>query len=120
MYYKSELAVKPLSDGIHWELLSNFIVFIPQLGNRTIPQGFTFDFASIPRLFRFLFSPATGKYRYAAFIHDYLYKNGMLTRLECDQLFRFYMKLDGVGFWTRNTLYTAVRLGGSSSYKEDA
>jgi hypothetical protein len=41
----------------------------------------------------------------------------MLTRPEADEIFKEAMYNLGVGWLTRGTIYTAVRLGGWASYK---
>ena len=84
----------------------------------TVPKGFENDLASIPRAFTWLF-PVNGKHRWAAVIHDWLYANkGFLgermifTRLECDQIFLEGMKVMGVPWWKRHSMYRGVRAGG--------
>jgi len=84
----------------------------------TVPKGFQNDLASIPRALTWLF-PVNGRHRWAAVIHDWLYTNkGFLgdrmifTRLECDQVFLEGMKVMGVPWWKRHSMYRGVRAGG--------
>jgi len=113
--YRSKLEVSPLYDGKTWEVTSPF-EFIAYGQKFVIPVGFTFDFASIPVAFRWLFQPATGKYRMAALCHDYLYTTKTFSRLYADNFFLDMMKQDGVNWIKRYTIYWAVRLGGGSYY----
>ena len=48
-----------------------------------VPDGFCTDLTSVPQVFWSML-PRTGKYAYAAIIHDYLYWAQELTRLEAD------------------------------------
>ena len=73
----------------------------------TVPEGFRFDLASIPRVFWFLVSPFELSIA-APLLHDFLYdSNGnppdgaidpprVYTRKEADQLFRTIMEIEGV------------------------
>lgn len=52
-----------------------------------VPEGFETDFASVPRLLRWLYAPF-GKYTQASILHDYFYSGkGVKTRKEADKLF---------------------------------
>ncbi|MCY1300000.1 hypothetical protein D9M68_336620 [compost metagenome] len=84
-----------------------------------VPCGFVTDFASIPRMFWSVLRP-DGLYAYAAIIHDYLYWEQFLPRDTCDEVLRLCMqdfKIDAV---TVSTIYTGVRAGGGSAWKENA
>jgi len=99
-----------------------------------VPVGFRTDFASIPRPFRNLFSP-TGEWGKPAVLHDFLYGEGYVTQLmeeeesgdiyeehrdvsrkEADDIFYEAMGVAGVGWFQRNTIYWAVRLGGAKTW----
>ena len=97
----------------------------------TVPTGFCSDLASIPVGFRNIINQ-NGRHRRAAILHDYLYsKRGKITidkgwvsditvefsRKEQDQIFLEAMKIDGVGFFTRRAMYSAVRMFGWTHYK---
>ena len=84
----------------------------------TVPKGFENDLASIPRPLMWLF-PVNGKHRWASVVHDWLYsKKGILgdaqqfTRKECDLIFLEGMKIMGVRWWKRSSMYRGVRVGG--------
>lgn len=82
-----------------------------------VPMGFCTDFASIPRLLQTAVgSPAGGKYRRAAVLHDYLYRSCQLSREEADALFYEAMISSGVSRRKARQLYLGVRFGGASSY----
>jgi hypothetical protein len=82
----------------------------------TVPVGFETDLASIPRILWWLLPPH-GTYGKAGVMHDYLYRKGLRTRKEADDLFYEAMGVLGVANWKRGIMYYAVRLFGSSSYK---
>jgi hypothetical protein len=98
--------------------LDHYFRFESEYGAITVPTGFLTDGASIPRIFWSILSPF-GQYFPAAIIHDFLYSssNDEFTRGESDEIFLDAMDEIGVGFLTRYTIYTAVRIGGRSSYK---
>lgn len=104
------------------KVLDNFR-YLSSYGVIKVPKGFLSDGASVPRPFWAIFSPFNGDYFEAALIHDYLYSKAsdfdhpMLTRPEADEIFKEAMYNLGVGWLTRGTIYTAVRLGGWASYK---
>lgn len=99
-----------------------------RLGQIEILAGFFCDLASIPRLFWRIFPPA-GKYTAAAIVHDFLYwnqataenatNNILITRDDADATFLEAMEALGVGWFTRKTIYRAVRIGGSSSWSDN-
>lgn len=121
-------------DGRNWKITAEFDYFLVWGLPETIciPAGFVTDFASIPRLLWNLLPP-TGSYGKAAVVHDWLYRHcGMVTistplqhdvkgvtysRAECDEIFREAMEVLGVGWFTRQTIYRAVRMFGGSSYR---
>lgn len=97
-------------DGDQWKLIQPF-------GYETIagdavlaPAGFITDLASIPRLFWDIL-PKSGKYNRSATIHDWLYRNHMFNnRRKCDDILLEAMAFEGVGWWTRYTIYWNVRM----------
>ena len=82
-----------------------------------VPEGFVTDFASIPRvLWSIIGSPASGLYRNPSVLHDFWYKNNKYSRRKCDRLFLGAMKVAGVGYIKRKTIYYGVRAGGWVGY----
>lgn len=83
----------------------------------TVPAGFKTDLASIPRFFwRVL--PQVGKYDAAAVVHDYLYRNNGVTRLEADDVLLEAMGVLNVPAWQRSIIYAGVRVGGWKPWNE--
>ncbi len=116
------------------------------VGTIRIPKGFHTDGASVPRIFWNIFSPF-GSYFSAALVHDFLYSKDSdsiflaatnkrfeelpegyskdsdsifpaADRAEADRIFLEAMYNAGVGWLTRHTVHSAVRLGGWASYKK--
>lgn len=87
---------------------------IPEPHVVTVPAGFVTDLASIPRVFRWLFT-GHGKSRYPSVVHDYLYEIRH-DRGEADRIFREALEVAGAGWLKRNVMYAAVRAGGWKAY----
>lgn len=92
----------------------------------TIPAGTFTDFASIPRLFRWLI-PVNGRHRLPAILHDYLYGSGgelpcgvQYTREEADQEFYTAMRHQGVRRLKALVMYRAVRVFGGLFWRENS
>ena len=83
--------------------------------------GFLTDFASVPPVFRRVINPY-GKIGKPAVFHDELYRRPvvhtevggkrMLTRGECDRIFKDAMEVTGVAWIKKRLAYRGVRLGG--------
>lgn len=98
-------------DGRTWRLIAPF-AYKPLIGKAIlVPAGFVTDFASVPRVFWRLFPP-TGRYGKAAVVHDFLYQFNGVPRERADRIFLEAMTELNVGWFTRHTLYLAVRAGG--------
>ena len=85
-----------------------------------IPKGFLSDGLSIPKMFQSIFSKSP-YYIYAGILHDYLYRSDcpfQLKRGHADSLFLLYMKKYGVGFFTRQMIFSSVRVGGWASWRK--
>jgi hypothetical protein len=116
--FLDHIIVRPLLNGIDWELQRE-VRYATNVGDVIyIPAGFITDFASIPWFFRRIFQPATGKHRRAAVVHDWLYRTSTepYTKEKSDLIFLEIMKDDGVSKMAREVLYNSVKFGGSSSY----
>lgn len=89
----------------------------------TVPAGFEFDLASVPRAFWVFISPFDLSI-VAPLLHDFLYHYRgdppagaivpayVYTRLEADDLFLELMVEEGVPRWRREVAYRAVRTFG--------
>lgn len=85
-----------------------------------IPEGFTFDLASIPRLLWPLIGPFELSIE-APLLHDYLYRRGGLgifSRADADRMFLDLMKSEGIARWRRWAAWLAVRLFGWTGWRE--
>lgn len=105
----SSLEVTALEDGYNWRLDKPFYYISGDI-SVVVPKDFTTDFASIPRaVWHIVGAPATGKHRYAAVVHDWLYATELYDRKRCDDIFLQAMKDSDVAYWRRNAMYYAVR-----------
>jgi len=80
-----------------------------------VPQGFVFDYASVPWWARWLVA-VRGKHDAAAAAHDWLYVSRRLGRRRGDLVFRELMRALGVAAWRRGIMFLAVRVGGWPGY----
>lgn len=96
-----------------------------------VHQGFTFDLSSVPRVLWWGIAPHELSL-VAPLYHDALYRfagrdGGFLhieprrtyTRQEADRLFKRHMTQEGVSGWRKHVAYSAVRLFGGSSWRDD-
>jgi hypothetical protein len=85
----------------------------------TIPAGFMWDGASVPRVFWFIM-PKFGENSVAFLMHDFLYSRyapHSLSRLEADQILREDLIQLGVGKVRAALVYRTVRLFGGSHFR---
>ena len=88
-----------------------------------IPRGFESDGASVPRMFWRVVFPSTDSDAVTAGIcHDYIYREQPAdwTREEADRMFLALLVEFGVGIWSANRAYDALRLFGWSAWDENA
>lgn len=86
----------------------------------TVKSGFDFDGASIPRpLWGVFGNPLSGDFRIAALVHDVLYASQKLPRKVCDDIFLELMKLHGVSYTKRYSMYLAVRSAGGFVWEKN-
>lgn len=118
-----ELVVEVMLDGRRVKVLRDFYCVVSIDGvyrHIIVPTGFISNLASVPRVL-WAWIPQSGRYSYAAVVHDWLYhQRGWindylpdLTRKEADKIFLELMKFYQVGFVRRKLMYAAVRVGGS-------
>ena len=109
--FLTTLDVRLPSESSEW-VVDNPLVFVSDLlGTITVPEGFTTDFASVPRL------PVAyaifGDVAHApAVIHDYLYSETVYARSDCDAVFLEAMEAAGISWWKRRMMWLAVRAAG--------
>jgi hypothetical protein len=111
--YIGQLAIKPVGDGVHWELLNEFGFSDRRNVTWMVPQGAQVDGASIPQaLWSIIGSPLTGKYVEASVIHDY---HCDVRARPCEHVHRvFYeaMLVSGVSELRAKVMYAAVYFAG--------
>lgn len=100
-------------DSRDWRLLSDLIFKTKDIEYR-VPEGYTTDFASVPRATSWLY-PRTGQYSKSAVLHDWLITHmlptGYITSTHVDRMFREAMKASGVSIPRRWVMWAGVRLG---------
>lgn len=111
-------------DDRNFELLSDYRCKVPDTHLTIIaPAGMVTDFASVPKMARW-FASIAGPYLPAAIIHDWLYTEEsrlhypQYDRAMADGLFLVLMKVLGVPWYKRTTMYLAVRAGGWVSFRK--
>lgn len=81
-----------------------------------VPAAYVTDFASIPRIGRWLIPPF-GRHAIAAVVHDWLYSVGEPgQRREADDIFRDALEELGVDITRRNIMHAAVRTFGGKGF----
>ncbi len=109
--FEGELILRYLDkpvDGKWFEVWESFAYTSESNRKFYIPRKTHTDFASVPRGFRWLIS-RVGRYGKAAVLHDHLCHRPWLTRKEADKIFLEAMKVLGVGWLKRRTMYMGVR-----------
>ncbi len=116
--FLNPLEARCLSDGKNWTLLHEFQFATDDGLVIYVPAGFITDFASVPKFFRRLFQPATGRHRRAAVPHDWIYRTAhvAISKEDADKFFLQGMLTDGTAKWRARALYNAVKYFGASSY----
>lgn len=98
-----------------WEVIGGFRYAVGSLDAPSelieVPEGFTFDGASVPLLLRFLFPMAHPDYIQAAALHDYMLDIGRWPRRHCDAVFGEALTVLDVAEPWRTALWIGVRLG---------
>lgn len=107
-------------DGEMWMVAESFKYYVGSEDSDEVievPKGFMSDGASIPKIFWSLIGGPTGKYFYAAILHDYLYYTKTYKRWKADKIFYEAMGVLGVPNWKRSIMHLAVRLFGFIPWK---
>jgi hypothetical protein len=112
-------------DGRAWQVVEGFTYRIGTPDGEefvAIPPGFVTDFASVPRLLKWLWPSPGGLWDKPAVVHDFIYRFGYVerndgtiryvTRLEGDGIFNEGMTVTGTRVMARRCLYRGVRIGG--------
>jgi hypothetical protein len=106
-----------------YKLLTPFSIFIKcnKTGISrwyTIPQGYEYDNASIPRFAWSIFHPADARWSVAAILHDWLYAAEWCPKKQSDDMFLCAMYKGGTQAVHRATMYAAVAMFGGVPYRK--
>ena len=108
--------------GGFWSLIKPFTYHSELLGEIVVPEGFITDLASVPWFARWYVS-RDGNHTRAAVIHDYLYARASeatfpdTSRRTADRVFLEAMHVCALRPTLARVLYSAVRIGGGSSFR---
>lgn len=117
--FLTSLAVSLLDGSDSTWTLDSALVYSSNLYEHVIivPEGFTTDFASVPRLpLSYLFFGDTA--HAAAVVHDYLYGSRTVSKTLADRIFLEAMGVSGIPAWRRYPMFLAVSLFGGFAYSK--
>ena len=104
-----------------WKLLAPFEYYLDEPGGEkvVVPINFITDGLSIPKFaLTIIGGHWDGQAPQAAVIHDFLYQDQRYTRKKTDQIFLESMKILGVSWWKRRTMWLAVRIAASGVWSK--
>jgi hypothetical protein len=112
--------LQPFADMDYWALVTPLrwtseLTLPPEV---IVPRGFVTDFASIPSTF-WSWMPRTGRYGLPAVIHDWLYWEQTVTRMEADDLFDAALGVLEVPIWQRFVICRSVRWFGGRYWDDN-
>lgn len=113
----TRLLVRPISPT-EWRVERAWVYDSPR-ETIVVPEGMTFDGASVPRLLRWFAQPMEPRLVAAALVHDLLYRRKpalntgeKLRRIDADRVFLRILLEDGERVLRAWILFAAVRVGG--------
>lgn len=109
---QTEFLVTP-SGQDHWKLIAAFEFSVGEQ-NFTIPEGFTTDFASVPRQLWSVLSPYD--LGVGCIPHDAGYRFHWANKDYWDLVFLMCMEKDGIAWWKRQAAYYAVHWFGQPAW----
>lgn len=110
-----EIAVEILGKGnFRFIRPINVIVYKYRID---ILEGFTTDFASMPKIAWSIVGCPTD-YALPSAVHDALYRSRLLSRKEADYIFFMLLIEEGVSKPLARSMYLSVRAGGQKAYDE--
>ena len=116
MPWLSEFELRQLDDT-YFQLTKDLVFYSEKYGLKIlVPEGFVSDGPSVPR-FPLMFLLFGHKGKRAAVVHDWLYRNKLLPREQCDAIFREALQDSGKFAFTSFGMYAGVRVGGYLPYK---
>ncbi len=107
-----------------FQLTEDFAFTSSAFGRIVVSTGFVTDFASIPTWAQFWMDDDAPEILFGSVIHDFIYANLGITperqfsRAEADAVLREAMLDCGASSLRANIVYNAVRVGGSSHWKQ--
>jgi hypothetical protein len=111
--FVGELAITPVGDGVHWQLLKEFGFVDKRELRWMVPEKTRVDGASIPQaLWSIVGSPFTGKYVQASVIHDYYCDVRIRKWQHVHRIFLEAMLVSGVSETRAKVMYAAVYFAG--------
>ena len=85
-----------------------------------VPKMFMTDFASIPKILRWMYDPVGAPYQVAAIFHDYLYSSVKhVTRAEADAFYYDVARRYGTSKLTASLHWMALRVGGWMAWRSN-
>lgn len=120
--FSGEPILSPCDDGVNWLLLEDFQYSMDDENGKeviVVTKGLMTDFGSIPKIFQNIISPI-GKPTRAFILHDALYQRQDYTRSKSDRILLDAMWCLGVNYFTRWSIYWAVRIGGGLAWRQHA
>jgi hypothetical protein len=96
---------------IDWKVSVNEHIYV-------VPKHFHFNFASTPRFTWIIFPPATGLYKKATALHDWMYSTNIVSRKYADTIFYHFMLHCKVNPFKAKLMYLAVKYFGRKAYKK--
>lgn len=114
--FKTKFKLEQIDDK-HFKLLTDLVYESEKYGLKIrVPAGFVSDGASVPRVpLLFFFFGSKGKR--AAVIHDWLYRNALVSREVADGIFKEALFDTNKGAYTAWGMYLGVRGFGWIHYK---
>lgn len=104
-------------EGAGWRHFDRFGFYSAVLGREEwVEAGSETDLASVPRLpLVYMLTGATGDEPAAA--HDHLYRQGVCTRKQADDVFYELALVCGMPRWRAWLMWCGIRIGGRSHWK---
>lgn len=88
--------------------------------NFAVPEGYTFDGASIPWIaWQLIGTPFHPEFMRASVLHDWIYHTHQIDRQATDSLYHEVLLEDGVGNRTAMIMYLACAVFGGPYWKND-
>lgn len=104
-------------DHNKYEVLHDTVVFLAPQSPLMVYKGTITDFASVPRIFRWLIDKDDQGITIPALAHDMLYQSHWTSRRVADAIFLNLMRYRRAPWWRRTFAYMAVRLGGGFPWR---